>query len=75
MINKIKTGKKLKFLLPLIFSVLFAGAAFAEERQADPIKEDLLEAGKKVYFKRCVWCHGVEGVGDGPSHDRLFTKP
>jgi len=76
MITKIKTGKKLRFLLPFMFSVLFAGTALAqEERQADPIKEDLLEAGKKVYFKRCVWCHGIEGVGDGPSHDRLFTKP
>jgi len=74
---KIKTRGKLKILLPLIFSVVIAGVAYAEdeERQADPIKQDLLEAGKKVYFKRCVWCHGVEGVGDGPSHDRLFTKP
>ena len=74
---KIKARGKLKILLPLMFSVLLAGtvAAETEERQADPIKQDLLEAGKKVYFKRCVWCHGVEGVGDGPSHDRLFTKP
>jgi len=72
---KIKARGKLRILLPLIFSVLLAGTALGEERQADPIKQDLLEAGKKVYFKRCVWCHGVEGVGDGPSHDRLFTKP
>ena len=74
---KVKARSKLKILLPLLFSVLLAGTASAEdeERQADPIKQDLLEAGKKVYFKRCVWCHGVEGVGDGPSHDRLFTKP
>ena len=74
---KVKARGKLKILLPLIFSVLIAGLAYAEdeERQADPIQQDKLEAGKKVYFKRCVWCHGVEGVGDGPSHDRLFTKP
>ncbi len=74
---KAKTGKTLKILLALLFSVLIAGVAYAEDedRPADPIKQDLLEAGKKVYFKRCVWCHGVEGVGDGPSHDRLFTKP
>ena len=74
---KIKARGKLKILLPLIFSVLIAGLAYAEdeERQADLIQQDKLEAGKKVYFKRCVWCHGVEGVGDGPSHDRLFTKP
>jgi mono/diheme cytochrome c family protein len=74
---KINTRKKLKFLLPVLFSVLLVGTASAEltERPADPIKTELLEAGKKVYFKRCVWCHGVEGAGDGPSHDRLFTKP
>lgn len=41
----------------------------------DPIQKDKLELGKKVYFKRCVWCHGVEGGGDGPSADRLFTRP
>lgn len=73
---KIKARGKLKILLPLVFSVLIAGVAYAEDDMpADLIKQDLLEAGKKVYFKRCVWCHGVEGVGDGPSHDRLFTKP
>jgi len=73
---KAKTGKTLKILLALLFSVLIAGVAYADEDMpADPIQQDKLEAGKKVYFKRCVWCHGVEGVGDGPSHDRLFTKP
>ena len=60
MINKIKTGKKLKFLLPLIFSVLFTGTTLAqEERQADPIKEDLLEAGEEGLFQAlCLvsWC-------------------
>ena len=72
---KTKTGKTLKILLALLFSVLLAGTALAEDVPADPIQQDKLEQGKKVYFKRCVWCHGVEGVGDGPSHDRLFTKP
>ena len=41
----------------------------------DGVKKDLLEKGKKVYFKRCVWCHGIEGGCDGPSADRLFTRP
>jgi len=75
MINKIKIGKKLIFLLTFMISLVLAGPAFAEDLPADPIKTELLEEGKKVYFKRCVWCHGVEGGGDGPSHDRLFTKP
>ena len=58
---KTKTGKTLRILLALLFSVLIAGVAYAEDRPADPIQQDKLEAGKKVYFKRCVWCHGVEG--------------
>ncbi|WP_237098147.1 c-type cytochrome [Nitrospina gracilis] len=52
-------------------SILFA----QEYRKPDPVQQDKLELGKKVYFKRCVWCHGVEGGGDGPSADRLFTRP
>jgi len=62
----------LSFLAVALFAV--PGAALAEQAP-DAIKKDLLEEGKKVYFKRCVWCHGVEGGGDGPSADRLFTRP
>ena len=57
---KTKTGKTLKILLALLFSVLIAGVAYAaEDMPADPIQQDKLEAGKKVYFKRCVWCPGA----------------
>ena len=45
---KIKARGKLRILLPLIFSVLIAGVAYAEDMPADPIKQDLLETGKKV---------------------------
>jgi mono/diheme cytochrome c family protein len=34
-----------------------------------------LEAGKAVYFRKCVWCHGPEGAGDGPGADRLWPRP
>jgi mono/diheme cytochrome c family protein len=34
-----------------------------------------IEAGKRVYFTKCVWCHGVEGSGDGPGADRLWPRP
>ncbi len=33
------------------------------------------ESGKGVYFRKCVWCHGPDGAGDGPSAIRLVTKP
>lgn len=36
---------------------------------------DMIEAGKKIYFRKCVWCHGVDGAGDGPSADRLWPRP
>jgi mono/diheme cytochrome c family protein len=36
---------------------------------------EVIEAGKRVYFTKCVWCHGVDGAGDGPSADRLWPRP
>jgi mono/diheme cytochrome c family protein len=36
---------------------------------------EAIEAGKRVYFTKCVWCHGVEGAGDGPAADRLWPRP
>ena len=71
--------KKNNYIKRLILSflamamIVIPGTALAA--MPDPIKKDMLEKGKKVYFKRCVWCHGVEGGGDGPSADRLFTRP
>ncbi len=61
----------LSFLAVLLMSLPATVFAVAP----DPVNKDLLEKGKKVYFKRCVWCHGVEGGGDGPAADRLFTRP
>jgi len=69
-INKVKGWGFLAILL-LVF--LLPATSFAA--LPDPVLKDKVEAGKKVYFKRCVWCHGVEGGGDGPSADRLFTRP
>lgn len=57
-----------------LVSLSLPATLFAQQAP-DAVKKDLLEKGKKVYFKRCVWCHGVEGGGDGPSADRLFTRP
>ncbi|MFZ5862003.1 MAG: c-type cytochrome [Nitrospirota bacterium] len=61
-----------------------AGAQAQEEKAAEAPKtqglpgkaspEDL-EAGKAVYFRKCVWCHGPEGAGDGPGADRLWPRP
>ncbi|PIR00750.1 MAG: cytochrome C [Nitrospinae bacterium CG11_big_fil_rev_8_21_14_0_20_45_15] len=59
----------------LAFTVSLGMSVSVYAATPDIVKKDVLELGKKTYFRRCVWCHGVEGGGDGPSADRLFTRP
>ena len=33
------------------------------------------DAGRAVYDKRCVWCHGPDGDGNGPSAAGMFPRP
>jgi DMSO reductase family type II enzyme heme b subunit len=49
-------------------------ASAASGRPAKPSPADIA-AGKQIYFKECVWCHGPEGAGDGPGADRLWPRP
>lgn len=48
---------------------------FAKGTRPAPPPAEQVEAGKRVYFTKCVWCHGVEGSGDGPGADRLWPRP
>ncbi|MDH3973679.1 MAG: ethylbenzene dehydrogenase-related protein [Deltaproteobacteria bacterium] len=54
-------------LIALIISALLVCNAIA--------KPGNVENGTKVYNKRCVWCHGEEGEGDGPAAERLNPPP
>ena len=36
---------------------------------------EVIAAGKQVYERRCVFCHGEEGAGDGPVADYLDPRP
>ncbi len=61
--------------------VQFDGSTFAQNipppgvyHPSVPTPADI-EAGKAVYFRKCVWCHGPEGAGNGGSARRLPTKP
>jgi mono/diheme cytochrome c family protein len=81
-------GKKAGWLLASAFGMILSSGsagmvAFAEELPAgfkagelapEP-PADMIEAGKRVYFTKCVWCHGVDGAGDGPGADRLWPRP
>ncbi|MBS0176683.1 MAG: c-type cytochrome, partial [Nitrospira sp.] len=48
---------------------------FAKGELAPAPPADMIESGKRVYFTKCVWCHGVDGAGDGPGADRLWPRP
>ncbi|MEP6933409.1 MAG: c-type cytochrome [Nitrospirota bacterium] len=50
-------------------------AGFKKGGLAPEAPADMIEAGKRVYFTKCVWCHGVDGAGDGPGADRLWPRP
>lgn len=48
---------------------------FKQQSLPSPPPAEQIEAGKRVYFTKCVWCHGVEGAGDGPGAVRLWPRP
>ena len=58
-------------LLSVLYSLLPL-SALAQEASGDASDQ---EAGKKIYGKWCVNCHGVEGAGDGPAADFLTPRP
>ncbi|HET6371403.1 MAG TPA: c-type cytochrome [Nitrospiria bacterium] len=81
------TGRRKGLLLFSLFSALFLilggivvdnargqEGAPSNYKPSKPTPEQV-EAGKAVYFRKCVWCHGPDGAGDGPSAQRLSTKP
>ena len=50
----------------------------AADRPTEPKPPDtdaLLEQGRVVYFKRCSFCHGLLGDGNGPASDTLDPRP
>ena len=62
----------------IISAVLAAAPALApspaQAQVAKPTPDDLA-LGQRVFFKRCVWCHGPKGDGEGPAMERAFPKP
>ena len=54
------------------------GNAFAASQPGKPMPEvtdAFLEQGKVIYFKRCSFCHGLLGDGNGPASDFLDPRP
>jgi DMSO reductase family type II enzyme heme b subunit len=55
-----------------------AAGAFAADKpsKAKPAESpELVEQGRTVYFRRCSFCHGLLGDGDGPAAEFLDPRP
>jgi DMSO reductase family type II enzyme heme b subunit len=65
-------------LIPLLVSSRSADAQEPKEMpkpQAVTGAPEDIEAGKRLYQKRCSYCHGDEGKGDGPAADFFTPRP
>ena len=88
--KSVQIGRQ-EWLLATAFGIILALGGVSAFRWSEPKKNfpqgskratsplslpaEMIEAGKRVYFTKCVWCHGVDGAGDGPGADRLWPRP
>ncbi len=52
-----------------------APARAAAKKNPIPSSPAAIDAGKKVFEKECLSCHGPGGKGDGPKAVQLKTRP
>ena len=64
-----------RILLSVSFLALGLLADPALAQTKPPATEEMVKAGEKIYQKRCFFCHGEEGTGDGPVADYLDPRP
>ena len=50
-------------------------AADMPKKAKIPNTPEALEKGKLIYFKRCSFCHGLTGAGDGPAARQMMPRP
>ncbi len=67
---------RLRLVSGLLFSacsLALVGVALAQQKP--PETPEAVAKGKEIYMKRCWFCHGLEGKGDGPVGDYLNPRP
>ncbi len=69
-----------KILLLLLFTVncSLSTTLYAAEtptKPKPPRTPEAKEKGKVIYYRRCSFCHGLTGDGDGPAADQLIPRP
>ncbi len=51
------------------------GSAYSSRKNLLLVNKDNLRAGKMLYEKNCLICHGASGGGDGPAGKNLTPRP
>lgn len=62
----------------LLLLALGAGAAVAKDTPSGPkpeASEAMIEQGRGIYFRRCSFCHGLLGDGEGPAAEFMDPRP
>jgi mono/diheme cytochrome c family protein len=52
-----------------------APASASTKKNPLGVSDASIQAGKKIYGKECVACHGKKGLGDGPKAADLTKEP
>ncbi|MHA1165641.1 MAG: c-type cytochrome [Alphaproteobacteria bacterium] len=67
-----------KIFLTALAAVWLSGPAMAADKPSKPMPEateELVEKGRAIYFRRCSFCHGLLGDGEGPAAKYLDPRP
>ncbi len=72
--------KKSAIITITTFALWIGGASWAPaaDRPSAPMppaSEEMTEKGMVIYFRRCSFCHGLLGDGDGPAARYLDPRP
>ena len=51
------------------------GCLYPAEPKPPKRLPELVEQGRSIYFRRCSFCHGLLGDGNGPAADYLDPRP
>lgn len=70
---------RMRLVIPVALTAFCAAAgALAADRPSRPMPPktaELVEKGRTVYFRRCSFCHGLLGDGEGPAAKYLDPRP
>ncbi len=66
----------MQWIIIFVMAILGAGWVWAQDvAKKVPENEQTIAEGKQIYIDRCLYCHGIEGAGDGPAADFLDPRP